>query len=84
MKGRDLFFVKTWGKVSIVSSLFSAQHLRNPQCAWDLGDRPAPAPPPFLLPLPTFLSCPPAPMPSGGSAGGRARWNGSDCDGRQR
>lgn len=51
-----------------------------------LGPRGAarPAPPLLSSASPTFLSCPPAPMPSGGGSGGRAGWNGGDSDGRQR
>ncbi|XP_014402248.1 PREDICTED: runt-related transcription factor 3 [Myotis brandtii] len=33
------------------------------ECAWDLGELPAPAPPPFPWPPATFLSWPPAPCP---------------------
>lgn len=62
----------------------STPNLRNPQCAWDWGELPGPAPP--LLPLPSHYlpKLSPAPMPSGGGAGGRARWNGGDRDGGQR
>lgn len=44
-------------------SLLSTPHLRNPQCAWDLGELPAPAPPPLSLASRYLSKLSPCPCP---------------------
>ena len=79
-----MIFVVLGGQVAIVFKPLLQPAFEKP--AVRLGPRGAarPAPPLLSLASPTFLSCPPAPMPSGGGSGGRARWNGGDSDGGQR